>query len=198
MGEAMPGSTGRQYGTSVLARWASAALFLMFVALLGGHTPPGLAANEHAATASSKTLTMYTVATAEQFLNESDDRARGEGNNPFGSYADTPAIAEQSGNGPFAGDEAFFQFKVYASAALNPAIGSATFVCVYNFNKNGFCDATFTLAHGELLTEGLFNFSTAAFKLAVTGGTGNYLAAKGTVQESPAANHSQRLMFKLA
>jgi hypothetical protein len=183
-----------------LASWAHRTCLLASVGLLavaaGTGTVASATSSRSAATA-GKALTLYTVATAEQFLNESDDRARGEGNNPFGSYADTPAIAEQSSNGPFAGDEAFFQFSVYSDAALTQKAGSATYVCVYNFNKNGFCDATFTLNHGSLLTEGLFNFNTASFKLAVTGGTGSYVGAKGAVDETPAANHSQRMVFTL-
>ena len=51
-------------------------------------------------------LTFYSVATLEQFLNHSDDRTRGKGNNPFGGFKDVtdPTGKETSGNGPFAGD----------------------------------------------------------------------------------------------
>jgi hypothetical protein len=31
-------------------------------------------------------LTLYSVASAEQFLNHMDDRQRGHGNNPFGNF----------------------------------------------------------------------------------------------------------------
>ena len=60
-------------------------------------------------------LTLYSVGVAEQFLNHSDDRARGEGNNPFGNFTDVTAVAQATGNGPFPlGDQAIYQFDVYA------------------------------------------------------------------------------------
>src|ERR1700722_16328954 len=61
----------------------------------------------------SAPLTFYGVGSAEQFLDHSDDRARGEGNNPFGTFADTPAVAEPGSTGPFAGDQAVYKILLY-------------------------------------------------------------------------------------
>jgi hypothetical protein len=156
-----------------------------------------LNARAAARTVAAKTLVVYTVAESEQFLNTSDDRARGEGNNPFGKYTDTPAQAQQSGNGPFPGDESFYSFNIYSNPSLKSKIGVAVFSCVYNFAKDGFCDATFQLQSGTLIGDGAFNFNAKSFALAVTGGYGTYTDLKGSAEESPTSNHAQRYVFTL-
>ena len=142
-------------------------------------------------------LTVYTVAEQEQYVNNQDDRTRGQGNNPFGNFVDQAPAQVKSANGPFPGDEAIFSFNVYSDPSLQTRAGSATFVCQYNFMKNAFCDASLQLDHrGNLTLAGAFNFDAMNFTLGVTGGTGAYLNKKGVVRESPSANHAQKLNFE--
>ena len=140
-------------------------------------------------------MTLYSQAVQEQYINNADDRARGEGNNPFGSFRDTSPAAKQTGSGPFAGDEAEFSFKVYGGSDLTRRIGSAVLVCRYNFDRNAFCEVAYKLAGGTLFASGAFNLDATIFTLAVSGGTGAYSRMTGEVDGSPNANHGQRLAF---
>jgi hypothetical protein len=150
-----------------------------------------------AAASASQKMTMYSVATNEQFLNHEDDRARGKGNNPFGNFKDTQNATKESGTGPFAGDRAVFTFSLYSDASLKTSIGSATFICQYSFNKNALCDTSYVLAGGTLTGAGAFNFNAKTFAVAITGGTGKYRSLTGDVEATPAAKHSQHLAFVL-
>ena len=142
-------------------------------------------------------LRLYSVATAEQFINNEDDRARAQGNSPFGNFKDTAAVAKETGNGPFPGDQSLFTFDVYKSSDLKTKIGTATFSCQYNFNKNAFCEAVYTLKNGTLYGAGAFNFNATAFSIAITAGTGTYNGKTGQLAAKPGPNHSQQLIFKL-
>jgi len=150
-----------------------------------------------AASRASSHLTLYSVAGREQFVNNEDDRARGKGNNPFGNYKDVTAATKEAGNGPFAGDEAIFGFRIYSDPDRKHAVGSATFVCQYDLDKNAFCDASYQLTGGTLIGAGEFNFNAAHFELAITGGTGKYENASGQLLASPGSGHSQRLSLAL-
>lgn len=138
-------------------------------------------------------LTIYSVATQEQFLNMSDDRARGKGNTPFGSFKDTTTPTHETGVGPFAGDISLFEFALYKGADLTQSVGSGVFTCQYNFNQNAFCDVTYQLSGGTLLCAGSFNFNAKSFTLVVKGGTGTYRNVKGNISALPAVGHTQRL-----
>jgi hypothetical protein len=171
--------------------------FVAALALAGCVAVVAAAADSaHGATTSHR-LTLYSVAEQEQYVNNSDSRILGIGNNPFGNFKDVTA-ATSKGNGPFPGDEALFSFNLYSDPSLKTRAGSATFTCQYNFNKNVFCDAAFKLRNGgTLIASGAFNFNTSKFTLAVTGGSGAYADRAGIVQETPSSNHSQRLAFVL-
>jgi hypothetical protein len=142
-------------------------------------------------------FTVYSRAEQEQYINNQDDRTRGKGNNPFGNFRDTSGSQTKSPNGPFPGDMAVFSFNLYSDAALTRRVGTATFNCQYNFDKNAFCDAIFRLPAGRtLVAEGSFAFTAPKFTLAVTGGYGGPGPAKGTVSEGPSPHHAQRLDFR--
>ena len=142
-------------------------------------------------------LTLYSVATEEQFVNNADDRQRGKGNNPFGNYHDSTATTKEAGNGPFPGDEALFKFSVYASGDLKTAVGSAIFTCQYNFNKHAFCDVNYQLSGGTLVGSGGIDFNASTFVVPIFGGTGKYLGMHGELLSSPGPKHSEHLAFKL-
>src|SRR5262249_51811729 len=134
--------------------------------------------------------------TQEQFLNHADDRARGEGNNPFGNFHD-PGLGTEHGSGPLAGDRAVFNFKLFKDQTLRKSIGTATFMCEYGFNRNAFCNASYRLKGGELLGEGAFSFDATTFDLVIVGGTNRFLGVTGDMKAAPAVRHAQRLEFRL-
>jgi hypothetical protein len=153
-----------------------------------------------AATTPKKQVTIYSVASGVQFINNQDDRQRGATNNPFD--ADTNKLTSKSadaGNGPFPGDVAVYSFKLFTGASLTKSAGSASYTCYYNYKQHALCMAYFELKGdtGTLLGSGPINFNSSGFKMVVTGGTKKYLGAGGQVVATPAARNSQRLNFQL-
>jgi hypothetical protein len=140
-------------------------------------------------------LVVYSVAVKEEFNDHSDDRARGDANNPFGNFLQSRSYTAESGAGPFAGDRAIFVFELYSDASLKDSIGSATFACQYGFAKKGICQVDYTLGGSSLIGMGGLDFDSQRFALAITGGTGKYVDASGDVQATPAAKHANRLSF---
>lgn len=156
-----------------------------------------LASVSAASAAAPQRLVIYSVAEQEQFVNNADDRARGEGHNPFGHYNDLQSSTAEPKSGPFPGDEAVFSFNLYAKPSLGKKVGAAVLTCEYNFNGNAFCDAAYTLSGGTLIASGAFNFNAGDFALSVSGGYEKYGGDIGVLSASPAANHTQRLVFDL-
>lgn len=144
----------------------------------------------------SQKMVIYSIPTREQYLNHSDDRTRGKGNNPFGSnFAQATAPTKESGSGPFVGDRSIFTFKLFRSTALKNPIGSATFDCTYSFSRNGFCNAVYFLNGGSLVGAGEFSFNAQTFTISITSGTGKFRSRAGEMDAKPAAKHAQRLEF---
>lgn len=143
---------------------------------------------------------MYSVAVQVQYVNNADDEARGVIDNPFRASSDSlrPRL-DRKGNGPFPGDVTVFSFTLYSNDHLKRVIGMASLTCYYNYDLNALCNAVYDLgdARGILLATGPLNFNTTRFTLAVTGGTGAYLGARGELLESRATVDSQRLAFVL-
>ena len=155
------------------------------------------AASSAGAARSAGSLTIYSIPIHEQFLNHSDDRARGVGNNPFGGFKDTlgPVGKETASNGPFPGDRSIFTFAIFKTSNLQSRIGSATLSCEYVYDRYAFCNAAYVLPDGKLLGTGYFSFNAKTFSISVTGGTGKYAGATGTLQASPAVHHQQQLLI---
>jgi hypothetical protein len=145
--------------------------------------------------AQSRTMTFYSIATKEQFLNHSDDRTRGKGNNPFGGFVDTvaPTGKENAGNGPFAGDRTVFTFALFADPHMQTRIGTAQLICEYVFDQNAFCSAAYNLPKGQLIGTGFFNFNASRFGISVGGGTGSYRNQRGHMQADPAVKKLQKI-----
>jgi len=146
--------------------------------------------------ASAHQVVFYSVATSEQYVNNKDDRERGQGANPFGNFHDATASTKQA-KGPFPGDEEVFQFAVYAKPSLGRRVGDGRFVCLYNFNQNVLCDASYDLPGGTLVGTGAFSFNASDFNIDVTGGSGKYSNLRGNLEVASAAHHAQRLSFTL-
>jgi hypothetical protein len=156
----------------------------------------GAAWGAKATASTTQRVVFYSVATSEQYVNNKDDRERGQGANPFGNFHDAAASTKQA-KGPFPGDEAVFQFSIYAKPSLGKAVGVGRFVCLYNFSHNALCDASYNLPGGTLVGTGSFSFDATTFNLDVTGGSGKYSNLRGNVEVASAAHHAQRLSFTL-
>jgi hypothetical protein len=145
--------------------------------------------------AGTKTLTLYSVATAAQYIDHSDDRERGTGKNPFAT--DTKSITpNDTGAGPFAGDDTIYGFTLYKDKNKTKEVGTASYTCHYNFAKHALCDAYFKMNASNLVASGPVVFSSTTFTLAITGGTNKYFAANGEVSETPVTKNEQRLDFQ--
>ena len=145
--------------------------------------------------AKSKTITFYSIATKEQFLNHSDDRARGKGNNPFAGFKDTvgPSGKETSGNGPFAGDRTVFTFALFSDQRMQTRIGSAQLICEYVFDQNAFCSAAYVFPKGELVGTGYFNFNAKRYRVVRGRRDGKYRNQRGHLQADPAVKKLQKI-----
>jgi hypothetical protein len=172
----------------------SVALAAVAALLMLGVAGPGVA---RGAGAGSQGLVIYSVATQEQFINNNDDEARGDVNNPFGTHNRTAAADKENGKGPFPGDEALFSFKLYGSSTLKSSTGTGVFVCLYEFDKNAFCHASFQVDGGTLVASGVVSFDAKRFALAVVGGSGKYSGVTGDIHATPGAKGAQRLAFTL-
>ncbi|HEX5584071.1 hypothetical protein [Gaiella sp.] len=132
----------------------------------------------------AETFTLHAVSTKRQFVNNTDDRARGQGKNPFGNYTGTfvtPPTDERA-FGPFAGDEGIFVFALYSDAGQRKKVGSATFICAYTFGHDAVCDASFRLERGILVGKGAFDYDATRYRLAILGGTSGYRSMRGVVE----------------
>jgi hypothetical protein len=183
------GAESRDPSGGELRRPAGGAALLAAVAVTGSLAGPSFAA--HASTG----LTLYSVATSEQFINNADDRQRGQTHSAFGNFHDTSATSRERGNGPFPGDQAIYEFAVYGNAALKQSVGTGMFTCEYNFAKHAFCNALYSVKGGTLIGSGQVNFDSYSFAIAIVGGTGKYRGLRGEMQATQGPNHSQRLVF---
>ncbi|MBV8079767.1 MAG: hypothetical protein JO186_05250 [Actinobacteria bacterium] len=133
-----------------------------------------------AAPLASKNRTLYAFLSEERFINNADDRGRGEGNNPFGNSASSAAVpTDEKLFGPFPGDTGVYEFDLFGSQKRGASAGSAVVICQYSFEENAFCDASFQLRGGVLVAKGPATFNGSTFTLAVVGGTGSYRNSKG-------------------
>jgi hypothetical protein len=147
-------------------------------------------------------LKIYSVADQVQYLNNADDEARGEINNPFQTATNKlrPALSWK-GDGPFAGDVAVYSFSLYRDVALKKNDGTAIYICYFNYNKRSFCDTDFTLAGngGTVDASGPVNFNSSGFSLIVTGGTWNHLGSRGQlVERSVLAKNAEQVTMSFA
>jgi hypothetical protein len=142
----------------------------------------GAASSAARAAAGVQRFTYYSSIKNERYINNVDDLSRGEGHNPFGNVSSVKPPTNEKVSGPLAGDESMFAFNLFTDPNLKTSAGSVIFVCWYNFNRNGLCDAAFQLKGGTLIGKGALNFSDEDFTLALIGGTSKYRSMGGAVQ----------------
>ncbi len=78
-----------------------------------------------------------------QFVNNEDDRVRGEANNPLSAAANKlRPTSSANGAPPFPGDVAISDFAVYKNRTLTKHVGTATYTCYYNYAKHALASRT--------------------------------------------------------
>ena len=147
-----PGPDLTRMPAAPLPVWLGPRLRRRVAAVVGVVALAGLTAAGSAVGSRQRSLTLYAVATAAQFVNHADDRARGSAINPFN--ADTKALvpaanAKEKGKGPYPGDDALYSFNLYDAASLSHRIGTATLTCVYNFSQQAICEASIQTTSGH-------------------------------------------------
>lgn len=152
----------------------------------------GLVAAAFGSAASPRTtrLVVYALPKTAEFINHADDRIRGMSVNPFTPDEQALVIlsgGKEKGNGPFPGDDVLYTYALYTGNDLKSQAGLAMYTCYYGFLKRATCDAYYQLSGGLLLGEGEIVFNSRRYDLAVTGGSGAYLAEGGSVSAAPAA-----------
>lgn len=145
----------------------------------------------------AKQLSAYSVAQQETYVHNGDDEVRGDTARPFPTSTLVARAARLSRSTPVPGDQALFEFAVYADQHLAHRSGKGVFMCQYLFASDALCDATYVLPGGTLSAQGVFGFDAPTIALAVTGGTGRYRNASGDVRTMPTGGHSQRLTFSI-
>jgi hypothetical protein len=147
------------------------------------------------AASSAGATTYYAKLSKKQYINNGGDRARGEGNNPFGNYVgvslNIPVNADERTGGPYPGDFGEYQFTLYSNAAHTKSAGDAIFICQYGFSQSSICDIVLHLGASTITGKGVVNFEAKQFSLAVTGGTGAFRAAKGGITATAGGQATQ-------
>ena len=152
------------------------------------------------ATTNAKSRTVYSVASAVQFLNNADDLARGQINNPFNAATNKlqPKSTTVAGGQTLPGDVALFSFTLYENAALKKGAGTATYTCYFNYAQRALCRAYYEFrSGGTVLAAGPVDFNKKGFSMVVTGGTNEFFGARGEVTAVPAARNAQRVALLL-
>ncbi len=149
--------------------------------------------------AGAKSFTLYSSFQQLQYLDHADDRARGQGANPFGNYTHlyVPPQTNEKLYGPFAGDIGEYAFTLSSNAAISNTTGSEIIVCQYALKRLSFCNADFQLSGGTLIAKGEFAFGASNITLGIIGGTGNEIGASGevVVTEATPSAANQPLVF---
>jgi hypothetical protein len=152
-----------------------------------------LVAAAAAAAPAGRNFTIYAVSTQGQYANHADDRSRGNLDNPFNADAPVP---KGKGKASRVGDNALIGFKLYSDSSYKKQIGSGSYSCTFTSAHVALCEASFQLDDGSMAASGPTNWDSTSFTLAVSGGTGKYLGARGQVSSLPVGK-GHRLTFVL-
>ena len=97
-------------------------MFVLTASRIAALVGPAVASSSDRAAKSPQRLTLYSVATAEQYENYSDDRQRGSGNNPFGNYKAPTATTKATSRSDDAGSDSrwFAMWRRMTARALLP------------------------------------------------------------------------------
>ena len=147
-----------------------------------------------------RSFVIYGKPTRAQFINQNDDRKRGDFRNPFDpDLLPPPPKANTGKTGARAGDNALFSFKLYSDLNLTRLVGNAIYSCTFNFAHEAICEGQFSFSKGTMFAMGPADLESGSFVLAVTGGTGRYAGAHGqlTWTSSGSKKNTQIIRFQL-
>jgi hypothetical protein len=168
---------------------AGAAVLLVAAALFARGIGSGSAAEP------AHELTIYSTAQKEVYINNSDDRERGVGKNPFNE--NSGASSPVSKKLPAPGDAVLAVNALSSDPGGKKKIGEATATCTFNFAENAACDLTVRLSGGNLIASGSIHHNSKHLILAIIGGTGAYEGAAGEMHIDPGGPHSQKWTISL-
>lgn len=190
-------------GAALLAAAGTLAAVLLLPG--AGQPQPGAAPLRLALRMSDGTgLVLYSGAKEARFLDNSDGRP-GEGGGT-GARESAAVVRTLSGgafrvpatlinatrpsrelsDGPLPGDQALISFRVFTTAELETAAGSAVLTCQYGFDQSATCNGAVTFADGVLLNaSGTLAADAQDFALVVTDGNGRDDNRSGALMAAP-------------
>jgi hypothetical protein len=81
------------------------------------------------------------------------------------------AATRHTTGGPLPGDQALYSFRLFTTAGLGTAAGSAVLTCRYGLDRSAYCDGVVDLDDGmRLTTSGTLNPAAGRVALVVSGG----------------------------
>jgi hypothetical protein len=177
-------------GAAVRPPVRRAAILVIVVGLVFASVSVAGAGRTTGKRASSRVLTVYSVATGLQYINSADDSARGKVNNPFDPATNKLAPKGSGGvDGPVAGDIAVYSVDLYSDLTLKRHAGKGVYTCYFNYHQHALCQAYYKpSAGGTLVASGPVDFNASGFTIVITGGTNRYLGARGEVNVAPIKN----------
>jgi hypothetical protein len=111
------------------------------------------------------------------------------------SKLDRVQFVDNAPTGDSAGDMLIFTEKLFNSRGKQ--IGSDAASCVRLFDATSLCTGTYKLPKGRLMVQLLQPGPTGTYDQAITGGTGRYAGARGTVTVAQQAS-GDRFTFRIS
>ena len=111
------------------------------------------------------------------------------------SQLDRVQFVDNAPTGDSAGDMLIFTEKLFNSRGKQ--IGSDAASCVRLFDATSLCTGTYKLPKGRLMVQLLQPGPTGTYDQAITGGTGRYAGARGTVRVAQQATGGDRFTFRI-
>jgi hypothetical protein len=112
------------------------------------------------------------------------------------SQLDRVQFVDNAPTGDSAGDMLIFTEKLFNSRGKQ--IGSDAASCVRLFDASSLCTGTYKLPKGRLMVQLLQPGPTGTYDQAITGGTGRYAGARGTVRVAQQASGGDRFTFRIS
>jgi hypothetical protein len=97
------------------------------------------------------------------------------------------------------GSREIVRTALYQRSGDKPVLGQAAMLCTYVATNQRSCTTTYTLPRGTIVVSGILS-SRLLYELAITGGTGLYDNARGTLTNTTIGLRPRRdlLLFRLA
>ena len=112
------------------------------------------------------------------------------------SKVDQAAVVDSPPTGDSPGDLLVFTEKLYN--ARGKQVGTDAAQCVRLFDATSLCTGLYKLPGGQVMVQLLQPGPTGTYDQAITGGTGRYAGARGTVRVAQQASGGDRFTFRIS